>query len=151
MSNHSKDSLEALVYLAEVGFLAADMGRPEKAIAIFSRLEKMRSDIPHPVMNQAIVRARFGELAVAIEILKKLLIRFPSSQIVKAVLGKCLTEHGDANAHALLEDVLKVGGDVEAIAIAQSCCDAASQRTRYNMKALTEDMQFFRHHNVAIN
>ena len=137
-----------LSQLAEAGFLACDMGLPDQAIAIFSGLALIQPTLPHPVMNQAIVHARYDNLDQAVALLLPLLERFPQSQIVKAVLGMFFVQQNDPRAITLLEKVLQSKSDVDAMAVAQSCYALAQQQqASRKLSPPTDGLQFFRHYN----
>lgn len=141
-------SAVTLSHLAEAGFLACDMGLPDQAISIFSGLALIQPTIPHPILNQAIVNARYEKLDQAIELLLPLSERFPQSQIVKAILGMLFVQQNDPRAISLLEEVIQSKSDVDAIAVAESCYELAQQQqASRKLNPPTEELQFFRHYN----
>lgn len=140
----------ALFQLAEAGFLACDMGLPEQALVIFSGLALVQPGIPHPVIHQAVVHARYGRVDQAVELLFGLQERFHDSQIVKAMLGMFFVQQEDPRAMALLDEVLEDGTDVEAVAVARSCHELArSQQAGYLLHPSMDALQYFR--NVELN
>ena len=146
MSHAEKEILPTTLFqLAEVGFLACDMGLPEQAIAIFSGLARIQPAIPHPVIHQAIVHARYGGVDQAVELLLGLLERFHDSPLVKAMLGMCFVQQEDPRAMALLDEVLQEDSDAEAVAVARSCYELAKQQQAdYLFYPAMETLQFFR-------
>ena len=138
-------SSAALFQLAEVGFLACDMGLPEQALVIFSGLAFVQPDIPHPVIHQAVVHARYGRVDQAVELLLGLQERFHDSPIVKAMLGMLFVQQEDLRAMALLDEVLEDGTDAEAVAVARTChALARSQQESYLPHPSMEALQYFR-------
>lgn len=146
MSHAENELLPAtLLQLAEVGFLACDMGLPEQALAIFSGLALIQPAVPHPVIHQAIVHARYARVDQSVELLLGLHERFHDSQIVKAMLGMFFVHQEDPRAMALLNEVLQDGRDAEAVAVARSCYELArKQQADSLLNAAIEELQFFR-------
>lgn len=145
--SHAEDAISpaALFQLVEAGFLACDMGLPEQALVIFSGLALVQPDIPHPVIHQAIVHARYGRVDQAVELLLALQERFHDSQIVKAMLGMLFVQQEDPRAMVLLDEVLEDGTDAEAVAVARSCHELArKQQAGYLHHPSMEALQYFR-------
>jgi|GEM_PF-1653453 len=145
--SHAEEAMstDALFQLVEAGFLACDMGLPEQALAIFSGLARVQPDIPHPVMHQAVVHARYGKVDQAIELLLGLQERFHDSHLVKAMLGMFFVQQEDPRAMALLDEVLEDGTDAEAVAVARSCYELARrQQMGYLPYSSMESLQYFR-------
>jgi tetratricopeptide (TPR) repeat protein len=138
----------AMQHLSEAGFLASEMGLPSQAIAIFSALAKIRPDQPHPIINLALVYARYERTDEAVELLQSLLEKFPQQQMVQSVLGMCLVQQEKPEALALLEQVLAQKSDMDAVNVARSCYELArQQQANREYRPPTEGLQFFRHYN----
>jgi tetratricopeptide (TPR) repeat protein len=144
-------TLSAMQHLAEVGFLASEMGLSDQAVAIFSGLAKIRPEQPHSGINLALVYARYDKAEEAIELLQLLQKKFPDNQMVMSVLGVCLVQQEKPGALALLDQVLSRQTDTDAMNVARSCYDLAKQQQAgREHKTPTEGLQFFRHYNHQV-
>jgi predicted Zn-dependent protease len=151
MLNGIHISLKFILCLVDAYTVAFNMGFYNEALKILSALEAIFPDLPHPVMNQSIVLRLLGNVSGSIDVLYDLKKKFPNNQLVKATLGQSLAWQNDKRAQVLLAEVLQDGSDIDAIAIARASFDLINLKPKYNINAMTSDLEFIRHYTTPLN
>jgi len=134
--------------LAETGFLATEFGMDEHAERIFVQLNLLKPGKPSSRIALAMVRARRGQIDVAIAALRQLLDEQPECDLARAVLGTMLVHVGDPEARELLTDVISRAADPGAVSVAESCLDQARASAAPETPREVQTVEFFRHHNI---
>ncbi len=112
---------KTLQYMAELGFLAADVGRAGEAERIFQGLSAVRPDGEAVLLGLAYVRLTGGFVREALNILQgRAQALYPDNEVIKSFIGLALFWDGQpGEGRAVLEQVAASGSDPAAVAMAR--------------------------------
>jgi len=141
--------------IAEIGFLATEVGLSTQAEQIFSGLVQAKPGKPYPLIGLAIAHARAGSSVQAIEELKDVVRQFPDNETAKSALGAMLIQAKEPGALKLFEEVLATRSNAAAVNVALVWIDQARELEKGSgeKKGRGSDsgsLEFFRHHNIRI-
>jgi tetratricopeptide (TPR) repeat protein len=143
-------SPRVLQMIAEIGFLASEYGLYDDAETIISCLVLARPENPFSSISIAVVYARSGRIQQAIDELKDAIVRFPDSEMAKALLGAFLVQAKQDGALELFNSVLETKRDRGALNIVECCMDLAKKlaKEKSENRIDSDSLEFFRHYNI---
>lgn len=104
--------------LLQVALLGTEIGETARATEIAETLQELRPDLPHASVVLAMNDYYTGKKDEGIRALESTLVRFPDSQLTKAMLAVCLQNAGRSGWQQMLESVIDDGRDEYAIGLA---------------------------------
>jgi hypothetical protein len=109
---------EAYRVLLQTAMLGTEMAESALAIEIAEALAALRPDLPHACIVLAMSEFCAGRKDAGVHELETTLVRFPDSQLCKAMLAVCMQDTGRQGWQALLESVIEDGRDEYAMRMA---------------------------------
>lgn len=119
-SDSPNETVPGSVYrvLLQFALLGTEIGKIELAMDIAKTLDELCPNLPHAAIVFAMNKFAAGRKDAGIRSLQQTLIKFPNSQLCKAMLAVCLQTTDRAGWQELLESVIDDGRDEHAIGLA---------------------------------
>ncbi|MCA8998285.1 MAG: hypothetical protein KDA80_14900 [Planctomycetaceae bacterium] len=113
--------------LMEVAYVASGAGMLRDSEIIFQGVQAACPESVMPQIGRAVNLLNAGRPEEATQLLRAALDSFPESELAMSFLGLALRQAGFAQAmQSVCEQVVALGQDQEALALAQSLLDASS-------------------------
>ena len=119
--NHTTDNaISGEVYrtLLQVALLGTELGETSLTLKIADALSELRPDLPQASIVLAMAEYCASRKEAGIQMLEATLIKFPDSQLCKAMLAVCMQGCERPGWRVLLESVIDDGRDEHATSLA---------------------------------